>query len=67
MPSVFRKPSYLFLVDQSHFGHVDVKVVDVRKADFHLLYLESTRAYVMLGTGEALPSSVYFGPLHHFL
>lgn len=48
------KVSYLFLVDQPHFGHVDVKVVNVWKADFHVFYLEFTTARVTLSTGDSL-------------
>lgn len=43
------RSSYLVLVDQSHFRHVYVEVVDVRQADFHVFYLESTIVYVTLG------------------
>lgn len=59
--------SYLVLVDQSHFGHVYVEVVDVWQADLHVFYLESTILYITLGNCGSiyLPTTRPLPPASH--
>lgn len=49
---MYLKFSYLFLVDQTHFGHVYIEVVNVWQADFHIFYLESTVVCITLGAAS---------------
>lgn len=54
--------AYLFLVDQSHLGHVYVKVVNVWQADFHILYLESTTKCITLSNNKFFCHFLYLIP-----